>query len=243
MFNFIKRAVNAKETIEKIHNDFDTAGEKLLAEAKEILSDAKSADKGERLKKLGFGSSVSSVKAADYAAKKELAALIEYYNVYYPNNKFITEKMVVEICKKYGLICGSSHSYKGDVPLKNLNEMESFKLREEDMRRIDYSTYSHDPATGRIFYDPNGKYYGAYCVGVWGHHFETKPKEETHHFEKGSFKICAPSNDFEMSNSVLKGVFLIPDPIVLQPIKGGYLIVTKWGLEANDEIALNEKHN
>jgi hypothetical protein len=33
------------------------------------------------------------------------------------------------------------------------------------------------------------------------------------------------------------------DPIVLQPVKGGYLVVTKWGLEASDEIVTNPTSN
>ena len=35
----------------------------------------------------------------------------------------------------------------------------------------------------------------------------------------------------------------IPDPVVLQPVKGGYLIITAWGDEASDEIVVNQKMN
>ena len=35
----------------------------------------------------------------------------------------------------------------------------------------------------------------------------------------------------------------IPDPVVLQPVKGGYLILTAWGDEASDPIVINEINN
>lgn len=35
----------------------------------------------------------------------------------------------------------------------------------------------------------------------------------------------------------------VPDPVVLQPVKGGFLIVCAWGEEASDEIVVNEKMN
>jgi len=39
----------------------------------------------------------------------------------------------------------------------------------------------------------------------------------------------------------------IPDPVVLKPVYYGgqkhYLIVTAWGLEASDELVVNEKMN
>jgi len=39
----------------------------------------------------------------------------------------------------------------------------------------------------------------------------------------------------------------IPDPVVLQPVffkgKKHYLIVTAWGIEAEDELVKNSNHN
>jgi len=35
----------------------------------------------------------------------------------------------------------------------------------------------------------------------------------------------------------------IPDPVVLQPVKGGYLILTAWGDEASDPLVMNEINN
>ena len=35
----------------------------------------------------------------------------------------------------------------------------------------------------------------------------------------------------------------IPDPVVLQPVKGGYLIITAWGDEASDPLVINPLMN
>ena len=61
-------------------------------------------------------------------------------------------------------------------------------------------------------------------------------------------KICAPVKDMDISGLELtEGYKLqkkhIPDPVVLQPVKGGYLCLAKWGQEANDPILANELDN
>jgi hypothetical protein len=64
-------------------------------------------------------------------------------------------------------------------------------------------------------------------------------------------EIAAPASDFDTTGMELKNFKLspieFPDPIVLQPVffEGSkhYLIVTAWGLEASDEMVVNEKMN
>ena len=69
------------------------------------------------------------------------------------------------------------------------------------------------------------------------------------HVENSKFKICAPVKDMDISGLELsEGYKLqrkieIPDPVVLQPVKGGYLVVTAWGDEASDAILVNEINN
>lgn len=252
MLNLIKKALLPKSTKEEvqtiikgIHDEFDTAGEKLLAEAKLILAGNAPTDKGERLKKLGFNSSASAIQFdkinAERKEKEELATLIEYYQQWYPNNKFITEKVVKSICEKYGLLSAEVRHYKGDVPLKNIAEIEVFKLREDDMQS--YNLYlqrqflraqinmRHRNSLSREF--------------MGGADFEPTTEQLTERvFHAPPLNICAPEKDFDMSYLVKKGYKLeLPDPIVLQPVKGGFLIVSKWGLEAEDNTLLNQKMN
>ena len=36
---------------------------------------------------------------------------------------------------------------------------------------------------------------------------------------------------------------IVPDPVVLQPVRYGFLIVTAWGDEASDEMVVNPRNN
>lgn len=61
-------------------------------------------------------------------------------------------------------------------------------------------------------------------------------------------QICAPVKDMDISGLELENGYKlikkhIPDPIVLQPVKHGYLILTAWGDEASDPIVVNEINN
>ena len=246
------------ETIEKIHNEFDSSTERLLNEAKGILAKSTNTDKGEALRKLGFTNSKPSVEAAlDIKIKKEkqeLAENIQYFQQWYPNNKYITEAEVEKICKKYGLLCGEAQYYIGDVPDKNVQEMACFKLREKDCIVHELGWFKRENSiAGYSFFmsclPGEGQYgwiqQGARFMGMLNIESDTTKK---HHYERPSFKICATVKDFDTNNMRIdKGYRLeqnLPDPIVLQPVKGGYLIVSKWGLpeEANNEL-INEKLN
>lgn len=248
MFNFFKEAFSPKKdtkvVIEEIHNAFDNAGERLLNEAKEILAKGFNTDKGDRLKKLGFIKAKDAVEAAakikEQKEKKELATLIEYYQTWYPNNKFINEVTVKAICEKYGLYCGEVGYYKGDVPEKNLREIENFSLREEDMET---TTNYQDYIERMSFMGMLNSFSDLGMSRRSRPSYPEPPKEIVERKVKKSFQICAPEKDFEISYMRKEGHKLIPDPIVLQPVKGGYLIVSKWGLESEDETLVNEKMN
>lgn len=259
MFNLkskIKKAlepkVDAMEVIAAIHNEFDTAGEKLLLEAKQILASDYDTDKGDRLKKLGFNNSKAAVDAATITAmkkeKREIAEKVEYFSTWYPNYKFITEDVVKWICAKYGLVFGAVSYYKGDVPEKNVREMEAFQLREEDyferlndirfersMQLEYYNALMRQRSTIEGYYNDAVRRY------LPNHNTQSEPTKVKH-----DFKICAPESDFDMTHLKREGHKLelnIPDPIVLQPVKGGYLIISKWGLEGEDNSLTNEKMN
>lgn len=147
MFTFLKKPelvktiINTKsepemtesEIIEQIHNEFDAVQENLLQQAKAIINNYNEAtgNKAERMKKLGFTSSdivVNHEKQKEKLIKsKEEAERIEYYKFTYPFQKFLTEKELNRICKKYNLIYAPVFAYKGDVPEKNLLDIEQAK--------------------------------------------------------------------------------------------------------------------
>ena len=252
----LEPAKDPQVVIAEIHESFDTASEKLLNEAKAILNGSYDIEKGERLKKIGFTSAKKAVEATELVDKKqkneELAKLIEYYQLHYPNNKFITEEKVKEICQKYGLLCGETKYYKSDVPEKNLSEIENFKLKESEMTKVTYGWFKYHSGNMRGYYIPcyskdNSGSYGYLRSSGWGESLVLMPETESYHFDKPDFKICASVKDFDTKNMRIEDGYKLnlnlPDPIVLQPVKGGYLVVSKWGLEAEDKDLVNEKMN
>lgn len=175
MFNFRKKAQQLNQEIKRafepakdsntliaeIHEEFDSSTERLLNEAKGILAKSTNTDKGEALRKLGFTNSKPSVEAAlDIKIKKEkqeLAENIQYFQQWYPSNKYITEAEVEKICKKYGLLCGEAQYYIGDVPDKNLTEISNFKLRNEDCISHKLGWYKMESASRYQFFMPSTK--------------------------------------------------------------------------------------
>ena len=106
--------------IKEIHNEFDTAEDRLLKQADDIIAElnipteSKIEERASRLSKIGFVKS-EPVKQADSLVKKrkdisntivknkEQAELIKYYKHTYPFIKFITEDELDRICEKYKL--------------------------------------------------------------------------------------------------------------------------------------------
>ena len=131
-----------EKLIAEIHNEFDTAQERLFNEANELLKsiDIPSITKVEkiadRLLKAGFVST-PTVKLASRLTKrrkeseklavttKEQAELIQYYKFNYPFLKFLTEGELNRICEKYNLIHAPVVNYIKEVPEKNLTDIEN----------------------------------------------------------------------------------------------------------------------
>lgn len=251
--------------IQEIHDTFNSAGEKLLNEALAIINDNESViKKGERLKKVGFANTIEAKKWDQVSVTAQLAALINHYQIVYPNNKFITEDQVGMICKKYNLVCAPINKYKGFVPEGKLQQIEKFTLKKEDesdpiLHNVDYWSLTETAMIEKEIKDeyPLGiplsaiQDFGAKSIkkknrlnfsnNVWVRSFEVPDI---------TMLICAPEKDMDLSGlKKIANIFwstkkvTIPDPVVLQPVKGGYLIIAAWGDEASDELVVNEKHN
>lgn len=264
-----------------IHNEFDTAADKLLEEANGILKKAEKADavKVSRLESLGFkqASQIAEIKPLLQQAElsKEQIELVSYYKRNYPFNKFITENQVKTICHKYNLVCGDVSRFKGFVPEKNLKQIESFKIKDQDLNTLiltckntgenfffnekDFTNYGkrYCIREGNEFYvvDSNGKnIYDTYslltkeCLKKFENRSSRFGISGRVEKNQNKLKICAPVKDMDITGLELsEGYKLvkkhIPDPVVLHPVKGGYLILTAWGDEASDPIVTNEINN
>lgn len=134
-----------RSIIEQIHNEFDTAPDRLLQQAIQILEkegnakiqlESQISEKAKRLEKIGFVKNDAVVKkqqidsitkskqyVIDMSTKE--AETINHYSRNYPFLKFLTEPELDRICEKYGLIYAPVSYYKETVPDKNLREIEN----------------------------------------------------------------------------------------------------------------------
>ncbi len=280
--------------IKMIHAEFDTAEDRLLKQANEILATAKESitdiseveKKADRLKKLGFIKTPTVEKASIVEKERndiektisfteEQAKTIQEYKVKYPYLKFLTESELDIICKKYGLIYAPIENFIKDVPDKNITEIENATpLRAEDTAKnekyiiikkfwydcpqevrnflkgkIPYKGYgdnntSPDEQTMELIARNNG-YSGDYK----GYIFKSATIHEV--IRDNKLFICAPPSHFDLSNLSQEselGFFKvetreIKDPIVFRYCRGGIQVLSKWGLEGEDQMLLNETLN
>lgn len=261
---------STKEVIQQIHNSFNTAGDKLLAGALEVLNQVgqTTIEKAERLKRAGFTMASDVQKAESIKVSKELAERIQYYQQKYPLNKFITEEQVKIICDKYALVCAPVDRYKGFVPETKLKMIEGFHIDRQDkmldkikivvawdagLDRETTKKFLKKHCGGDVFDGDDSRlvfnYNGDYLIGVlveqrrlWIDRYDLISMDK--------LLICAPSKDMDLKGLKKVGsVFAsftrvtVPDPVVLQPCKDGYLIVAAWGDEASDPIVVNPIQN
>lgn len=271
------------QIIEEIHETFYSEVDRLLEQAKiskPLDTDKQDIiDKSIRLKGLGFNNTKEvsiaenevdrlRVIERENEQKAELIEAINYFSFKYPFYKFITEDSVRKICEKYSLIYGDVSQYKGDVPEKNLNDIESFKIDKKDecyfSKTIHFRSFTNVDDVKYISYDEmfpevikkDFSNMDSFEMDMYRSQMELRSRIENNKYfrtQKGkcSLEISAPQKDFNMEGMELKGLKLskieIPDPIVLKPVffkgKKHYLIVTAWGLEANDELVINQNNN
>lgn len=257
--------------VQQIHHEFHSAADNLLLEAKSIIEEArtKNVTKINRLELLGFkqAAQVTELKPLQKKAdlSKEQLESLAYYQREYPFNKFITEEQVKIICHKYNLVCGEVSRFKGFVPEKNLSDIEKFKLKHKDNCLIT-SVGSFDNLEIRL----KGEYYHIYKKDEkdeYNYGYQANFENPTRFYGSDSkafrvtgisaksfevynnqLQICAPVKDMDITGLELtEGYKLtkkhIPDPVVLQPVKNGYLIITAWGDEASDELVVNQINN
>lgn len=138
MINLLK---TDQQIIAEIHNEFDTAQDRLLDQSEKLLcelnipTESSIEKQAERLKSIGFVNTPTVGKAESLkkhreaniqmvVKTKEQAETIRYYKQAYPFLKFITEDELNRICDKYNLIHAPVKNYTKDVPEKNLRDIE-----------------------------------------------------------------------------------------------------------------------
>lgn len=254
-------------TVEKIHNEIDTAADRLLKEAKVIIDGhQENQAKAIRLQNLGFTNSELVTKIKPLVKTHMDAKAIQYYTQKYPYQKFLTEAELERICEEYDLVFAPIKHYKMDVPDKNLTDIENAPI-------LSYNELGGPKKSCHIYYDGNRR---AKRLGwpriIDGENFESHNalaeylkknyttaeninsnyinRTENYKENREGLFIAAPKSHFDLRGlkNVKKGFFsftmtVTQDPIVFRYVKGGVQVITKWGLEASDEKLLNPTDN
>lgn len=247
-------AIETAELIAEIHHEFNTAADKAVVAAQKIINDSTEtkAKKGRRLQKFGFVQTREAQESLELdrlilQGHRELEA-IKKHNMQFPLHKFILERQVVEICRKYNLVHGVVELFKGFVPEKNLLDIERFNdllMKQQtlqmkprpDQTSIDWlDPFMIDRRSG-----PRSQWDSQALMMMRQMQQQPAPSP------RSGLSICAPAKDMDMRgmyvDANLKVQRHIPDPVVLHPVEHGYIIVTAWGEEASDPIVVNEKNN
>lgn len=221
----------------QIYNDVYSAQELLLQEAKSVLENAVNVNEEKyvllgEMNRLGFANAEEVKAFTDYTNKlkkqSEISEAIKYYQETYPLNKFIDEASVKIICEKYGLVLSTVSNYIAEIPLKNQKEIVSFTVKEKDIR------FPFEVSRG--FRVPIMRIRNSYLDEALEDAKENKVCG-TH------LLIVAPKHKFKKGLVQEGNILKIDDPIVLQPVRLGYLICSSWGLEAGDELVVNAINN
>lgn len=199
--------------------------------------------------------------------------LILRYKINYPTLKFLTEDELDRICQKWGLIYAPVKNFIKDVPDKNIKDIEIAPvLQYQDIQHpiitVKVTEFWRDlPQEIKTFLKKEIPYVG--YVNAEGKPSESDLLNCIKKFIQTDYKgyifkeaivktirrdglfICAPQQDFDLTNLTKEGKFgnfevthhIVNDPVVFRYCRGGVQVLSKWGLEATDDLLLNPIEN
>lgn len=227
------------KTFQEVHEELDNESF-FLNKEHDIESFAK---KAKFLTEIGF---TNSIATKVYGAIAENHGVIqEYERKYNGVYKFILKPQLSRVCEKYNLYVRDPKFFLGDIPKSNIQDIVNFKVDIHDLNiPKDYIITILDQrltlARTRTIVKPSTMFSLE----------ELSRLNVRGILQIASIKELFSEKAFEYSTErILKEEEIDPknqvdlDPIVLCRTKHGYLIVTAWGDEANDELVFNQNQN
>lgn len=238
----VKQMVTPAPTVEEIHREVYSIHSVLLKEseeiAKEVIEDNERLLTAKGILELGFHQAKNIGDPIRAANKIET---LKTYQHEYPNYKFIDKESIVKICEKYCLYLCDVRDFIAEIPFKNQKEIMAFRVKEKHLLNYDRFDHPHWMFRGEL--TPEQK--TSYSNMVIKYEQDIINADQSENL-MGCFglKIIAPESQIDMRNKKKIGFQIVAeDPIILQPVKEGFLIVTAWGEEAKDESVVNQKMN
>jgi hypothetical protein len=227
------------KTFREVHEELEN--ESLFLHKIHNIKDFK--DKADFLSSIGFTNSIST---KIYSAISENSIVIQEYKVkYFGVYKFILKPQLERVCEKYNLYVRDTKFFLGDIPEKNIKDIMNFKICINDLPIYDER---HIRFIEEFIENPHKRVFERGSLMIKIQDFGKLRLSGL--IEIASIKSLFSDSAFEESNNrIIDELEIQPknqvdlDPIVLCRTKHGYLIITAWGDEANDELILNENLN
>lgn len=238
-------------TIEQIHHSIDTAVDELILISSNFKKESLkvgslSSSEMNSLKDLGFSNIPEFTKQKEKNHLSKMSDLInediKKYSTLFPFHKYILYSQLTKVCAKYNLFMSHVSNYRGDIPKKNAQEIINFPFERIISNKKNYPYYSFKNSP---------------ILGSFSSHDKTP-----------QMLICAPKSHFISSLNVIERELVDvnkserrsfleifktkkvkkDDPIVGIPVPSsipgdlGIIVISKWGLEANDidlQISIN----
>jgi hypothetical protein len=219
--------------VELIHQEVDTlvAEMPVIIEKRMLQFEGPDFAYARRLKAVGLTGTKQYIhqkaKIDEYETiERELLALRELQQTY-PLRKFVLEKDLEKLMVKWEMVMAPLDRYTGEIPEKNLADIEAYKLVDEKFQAVDWASTFHAARRGYIqmFYSMD----------------DTRVKGV-------DFRIIAFPTDLNLDGLTKNKKGLMydypKDPIVVNKLQYTICeVVTKWGPEASDPLLVNPNMN
>ena len=252
------------KTFKEVHQEIEN--EHLFLQQQHDIASFR--EKASFLKGVGFANSIATKL---YGSISDNYELIKTYGAKY-QHKFLLDAQLERVCEKYNLYVRDPEFFLGDIPESNIRDIMAFsvylkdvevfygqgqgvlvdskteyaykkRFMEDNMHLLKHERVLLGPDTG--LFAKQGVDNCVVPINVitrsraFGHPIQiaaVKPLFIDTAFEKSqariiSYEELAPKNQVEL------------DPIVLCKVKKGWIVITAWGDEANDELIINPKLN
>ena len=239
-----------KKTFKDVHQDIDN--EFIFLKQHHDVKDFKT--KGDFLSQVGFKNSIATRLYRAISDNPFRAQ--EYERKYFGQYKFLLKPQLERLCEKYDLYVRNPDMFLGDIPEKNVKDIMDFKVDIYDLPN--FNGLSYDEKCNII--ERLKKEIDIFFLKSFDNNIKLDvPINLIPRLNKilnlNTIQIAAvkklfDEKAFESSDARILGMAELEplhkvelDPIVLCEVNGGYIVITAWGDEANDELLFDQKQN
>lgn len=212
-------------------------------------------EKADFLNTIGFTESIAT-RLYDGVAKSH-SVIKGYEQKYHGQYKFIILPQLERLCEKYNLFVRECQMFQGDIPEKNIADIMRFKVHIDDLNvNIDARIHLLEYVRRKERPSLNSPHWNSFNFNSQDVLKISLQDLAEHNMLNHMLSIAAVEDLFNPQAFVKSRKRIIgkrpelvaksqvdTDPIVLLETMHGFLIITAWGDEANDELVVNHKLN